>query len=175
MANHETWYAAGRDSCGTRSSKVPGIPVVRGLRMRPRFRRCGVFDDSQDSCGAKSSEVSEIPAVRGPRICPSSRCCPRTSEVPEIPAVPGPRKRSRALACVVLGKRNYRDEVKPRLNRLGMALRELSAPFVPMRVPWGRERCGSAPMFISFPSGPWRCLMRYLLRIKLSNISSQAR
>ena len=35
-----------------------------------------------------------------------------------------------------------------RLNRRGMALRELSAPRVPMRVTWKRHRRGSAPMFI---------------------------
>ena len=45
-----------------------------------------------------------------------------------------------ALASPVLGKRNYRDEVKPRLNRRGMAFRERSAPCVPVRVGVTRGR-----------------------------------
>ena len=49
----------------------------------------------------------------------------------------------------MLGKRNCRDEAWLRLNRKGMALRERSAPCIPIRVTWGLHRRGSAPMFIT--------------------------
>ena len=62
--------------------------------------------------------------------------------------------RSRAFASHVLGKRKYRDEYKPPLNRPSMALRERSALCVPVRVTWGRYRRGSAPMFIGLGHGP---------------------
>ena len=56
--------------------------------------------------------------------------------------------RSRAFSNSMLEKRNFRAEVKLRLSRLGLALREQSAPCVPIRLTWGRHRRGSAPVFI---------------------------
>ena len=56
--------------------------------------------------------------------------------------------RPSSLESPVLGERKYRDEVKLRLNRQGMALREGSAPCVPVHVFWGRHRRGSAHMSI---------------------------
>ena len=45
--------------------------------------------------------------------------------------------------------RDYRDEVKFRVNRHVMVLRKWSAPNALVRVPWGRDRRDGAPMSIS--------------------------
>ena len=99
------------------------------------------------AAGWPSNRASDIALPPGP---------PRT-QLPELPGLPGPTRaallfphsRSRAFASLVLGKRNYRGEVKRRLNRRSVALRELSVLCVMMRVTWGRHRRGSAPMSIS--------------------------
>ena len=49
----------------------------------------------------------------------------------------------------MLGKWDYRNEVKYRVNRQGIVLRQWSESCVPMRVTWGRHRRGRTPVFIA--------------------------
>ena len=120
LTSREAWYAAGAVRYGTQQDKLRGNR--RGVALSGWSLSC--------------VQPIGITTMLSHSTAKSYPSCFKFS-------------RSRAFARPVLGKRNYRHEVKLRLNRQGMALRERNAPCVLLRLTWGRHRRGSAPVFIS--------------------------